>query len=178
MTENCKHSKVRKKPESYLTFVLLSNCHNSNILSRKSNGHEMFCIAKMSQLITTWIKAFKQIFGCLPHSFHFHLLVAKPINISAAILFKKQHLQFPNNCKRYNSYRYRRSGEQRCSDSVSKTCGRRVVDLQPIQNGFLHFSSVCFSPSVYFLVHFCLFTCLVWFALNLWARKKTFKAYS
>ena len=34
------------------------------------------------------------------------------------------------------------------------------------------------SPSVYFLVHFCLFTCLVWFALNLWARKKTFKAYS
>ena len=40
--------------------------------------------------------------------------------------------------------------EQRCSDSDSKTCGRRVVDLQPIQNGFLHFSSVCFSLRLFF----------------------------
>ena len=31
-----------------------------------------------------------------------------------------------------------------------KTCGRRVVDLQPIQNGFLYFSSICFSLRLFF----------------------------
>ena len=63
----------------------------------------------------------------------------------AAVLSKKEHLQFPNNCKRCIVIDIEEADEQRCSDSDSKTCGRRVVDLQPIQNGFLHFSSVCFS---------------------------------
>ena len=51
------------------------------------------------------------------------------------------------------------------------TFNRHVVDLQPIQNGFLHFSSACLSFRL-FLGAFCLFTRLDRFVLNQWARKK------
>ena len=67
VTENCNHSKVRKKTESYLIFVFLSNCHNLNILPHKSNSHEMFCCHNnMDQDISTniWMLATRFIFIC------------------------------------------------------------------------------------------------------------------
>ena len=52
LTENCKHSdiKIRKKRSLVEPFFLFI-CRN--ILSHKSNGHDMFCIAKISQFKTT-----------------------------------------------------------------------------------------------------------------------------
>ena len=97
-----------------------------------------------------WIKTFKQIFGCLPRSFHFHLLVVRP---------STSQLRFCLRNNLYNSQITARdvivtdieeADEQRCSVSDGKTFGRRVVDLWPIQNGFLHFSSVCSSFRLFF----------------------------
>ena len=76
VTENCKHSKVRKKTESYLTFVFLSNCHNLNILPHKSNSHEMFCCHNnMDQDISTniWMLATHVLFSSVSREADQHL---------------------------------------------------------------------------------------------------------
>ena len=89
-----------------------------NILSHKSNGHDMFCSAKILQL--------KHFNKYLAHSFHFHLLIVWPINILTAAPSTKQHLSFPNKGKRCKSYRYE-TEEQRCSDSDSNNI--IIVDM-------------------------------------------------
>ena len=90
-----------------------------NILSHKSNGHDMFCSAKILQL-----KHFKKY---LAHSFHFHLLIVWPINILTATPSTKQHLSYQITTTDVKVTDISETEEQRCSDSDSNNI--IIVDM-------------------------------------------------
>ena len=56
------------------------------------------------------------------------------------------------------------------------TFSKRVVDLQPTHNRFLHFSSLCLSLRLFWGISVCL---LAWFGLrSVHGLERTFNAYS
>lgn len=110
LTENCKRNdiKERKKTESCLTFFSYKLAITWILSPINRTVTVCFVSPKISQLKTAIDSDISTNIWSLHHSFHFHIEIVRPINISAATLSKEN----PNDSQitSSKSWRYQRNG--------------------------------------------------------------------
>ena len=134
------------------------------ILPLKSNGHGMVWIAKMSQLKTIVDQDISTNVWMLASLVSFSSFNREADQLLSCNSVYEKTFMIP---KWMQEMLKLRISKKRMNKGVATqkviTFSKRVVDLQPTHNRFLHFSSLCLSLRLFWGISVCL---LVWFGLR------------